>query len=61
LRCSTPLFDAQAKAIHEHGGEILKFIGDCLMPSLRSSPWMNIGQTSVGRASTQHVQLMTQS
>jgi adenylate cyclase len=25
------LFDAQAKAIHEHGGEILKFIGDGLL------------------------------
>lgn len=25
------LFDAQAKAIHDHGGEILKFIGDGLL------------------------------
>jgi adenylate cyclase len=25
------LFDAQAKAIHNHGGEILKFIGDGLL------------------------------
>jgi adenylate cyclase len=29
------LFDAQAKAIHDHGGEILKFIGDGLLRSLR--------------------------
>ena len=25
------VFDAQAKAIHDHGGEILKFIGDGLL------------------------------
>jgi len=33
------LFEAQAKAIHDHGGEILKFIGDGLLAISRSMIW----------------------
>src|SRR5262249_59983941 len=41
------VFDAQAKAIHDHGGEILKFIGDGLLAIF---PIEN--GASVGRAAT---------
>jgi adenylate cyclase len=41
------LFDAQAKAIHDHGGEILKFIGDGLLAIFPIED-----SATVGRAAT---------
>ncbi len=37
------LFDAQAKAIHNHGGEILKFIGDGLLAIFPIGDGRNVG------------------